>query len=190
MWSEAMRDQAMKAVSCTYAFSKCKKSAFHRKRWPDASLVHGCWADCAPVEMVDFCRCTRYSDPHYGDMKRFIRKQVQYIKDNSNTKDLTELESNFLKENMSLAEAVTRMKVHLVNSGKRSPAQMSKLYGSRIGAVHMVKGQVFDTNGKQISQEMPVEEKLKRWLMSKYADEIDCVVLHHEEEVDHEDDHI
>eukprot|EP01043_Picozoa_sp_COSAG02_P036732 COSAG02_NODE_2710_length_8187_cov_3.257295_6_plen_186_part_00 len=185
-----MRDQAMKAVSCTYAFSKCKQSAFHRKRWPDASLVLACWADCAAVDTAGFCRCTRYSDPHYGDMKRFIRKQVQYIKDNSNAKDLTELESNFLKENMSLAEAVTRMKVHLVNSGKRSPARMAKLYGGRVGAVHMVEGKVFDKNGKQISQQMPVEEKLKRWLMSKYADEIDCVVLHHEEEEHHDDDHI
>ena len=27
MWSEAIKDQAMKAVSCSYAFHMCKKSA-------------------------------------------------------------------------------------------------------------------------------------------------------------------
>jgi len=131
--------------------------------------------------LVDFCRCTRYADPHYGDMKRFIRKQLQYIKDNSNTKDLTELEENFLKENMSLSEAFVRMKVHLVNSGKRSPAQMAKLYGARVGAIHMVEGKVFDHHGKQVKKSMPVEEKLKRWLMTKYADEIDCVIIKHDD---------
>lgn len=30
MWIEAVKDQALKAVSCTYAFAKCKKSAFPR----------------------------------------------------------------------------------------------------------------------------------------------------------------
>ena len=137
--------------------------------------------------MVDFCRCRVYTDHHYKDMRHFIRKQVQYIKDNSNTKDLKELESNFLKENMSLAEAITRMKVHLVNSGKRNPARMAELYGARVGAQHMVEGMVFDETGKQIKQMMSVEEKLKRWLMSKYADEIDCVVLLHEDEAENED---
>ena len=122
-------------------------------------------------------------------MKRFIRKQVQYIKDNSNTKDLTVLEGNFLKENMSLSEAVTRMKVHLVNSGRRSPEQMAGLYGARVGAVHMVDGMVFDEKGKQVKQQMPVEEKLKRWLMTKYADEIDCVITKHDDD-DHEEETI
>ena len=119
-------------------------------------------------------------------MKRFIRKQIQYILDNSNAHDLTELEDNFLKENMPLSEAITRMKVHLVNSGKRNSKEMSELYGARVGAVHKVKGKVFDENGKQITMIMSVEEKLKRWLMSKYADEIDCVVCQHEEEDDEE----
>ena len=30
MWSEAVKDKAMKAVSCVYALNKCKKSAFQR----------------------------------------------------------------------------------------------------------------------------------------------------------------
>jgi hypothetical protein len=124
-------------------------------------------------------------------MKQFIRKQIQYIKDGSNVKDLTELEENFLKQNMSLADAVTRMKVHLVNTDRRNPKRMAELYGGRVGAKHIVDAKVMNKEGKQVVAKMPVEEKLKRWLMTKYADEIDCVIIKNEdddqEEVYHDD---
>ena len=124
-------------------------------------------------------------------MKQFIRKQIQYIKDGSNVKDLTELEENFLKQNMSLADAVTRMKVHLVNTDRRNPKRMAELYGGRVGAKHIVDAKVMNKEGKQVVEKMPVEEKLKRWLMTKYADEIDCVIIKNEdedqEEVYHDD---
>ena len=115
-------------------------------------------------------------------MKQFIRKQIQYIKDGSNVKDLTELEENFLKQNMSLADAVTRMKVHLVNTERRKPKRMAELYGGRVGATHMVKAKVMNKDGKAEDKQLPVEEKLKRWLMTKYADEIDCVIIKNEDE--------
>ena len=115
-------------------------------------------------------------------MKQFIRKQIQYIKDGSNVKDLTELEENFLKQNMSLADAVTRMKVHLVNTDRRNPKRMAELYGGRVGAKHIVDAKVMNKEGKQVVEKMPVEEKLKRWLMTKYADEIDCVIIKNEDE--------
>ena len=37
MWSEAMSDEKMKAVSCGYAYSMCKKGAFQRS--VDLTLV-------------------------------------------------------------------------------------------------------------------------------------------------------
>lgn len=154
MWRESLKDSALKVVSPTYAFNSIKKN---------------------------MCKCTWYRDKHHKDMKAFIRKQIQHIRDNTNGKDLTELEGNFLKQNMSLEAAIGKMKVNLINSGKRSPEFMRKHYG-KVGVPHYVAMDKLDEHGKKQKVDVTVEEKLKTWLMQKYADEIDCVIMKEDEE--------
>lgn len=187
MWKEAIVDPDTKAVSCSYACNIFKNSALQRSSSLTPFYRTRSRLTVLLAVLPDFCRCSMYRDSHYKDMKRFIRKQIQYIKDNSNSKDLTEMEEKFLRENMSLSEAIVRMKVHLVNSGKRSPKRMKEMYGARVGAKHEVDGKAFDENGKQVTKKMTVEEKLRRWLMAKYADEIDCVIIKHDEYDEDED---
>ena len=161
MWSESMSDNALKVVSPRYACNLLKKN---------------------------LCRCSWYRDKHHKDMKTFIRKQIQHIKDNSNVKDLTELEGNFLKQNMSLEAAIGKMKVNLINSGKRSPEFMREHYG-RVGVPHYVEMVKLDVDGKKQKEQATVEEKLKTWLMQKYADEIDCVIMKEDDDEEEEEYH-
>ena len=127
-------------------------------------------------------RCKRYSDPHIGDMKKFIRRKLQHIKESTDTSDLAGMEECFLQQTMDMDEAVGMMKVNLVNSGMRSPKEMLKHYG-KVGTKKMVPVKEVGADGKTVEVQLSVEEKIRRWMMWKYADEIDCVIVKTEEEV-------
>ena len=127
-----------------------------------------------------------YADPHYANMKRFIRQQTEYIKAHSDGSDLTALEESFQSQNMSLLDAVTRMKLVIEKQQLRNPKTMAELYGISAGAVHIVEAKVINHEGKAVREKMPVEEKLKRYLMTKYACEIDCAIIKNED--DEQDD--
>lgn len=169
IWWQARQDEATKVVSPSYLWSLISNS----------------------------CHCKRYSDPHHRDMKRFIRMLTQHVLDNEvqNRKDITELESKFLLRNMDLDEAIGQMKVFLLNSGFRAMAKKTcrccgvgasrnlfELYGDPEAEPLMVTVK----NGLGQEEKISVDEKLRRWLMSKYAAEIDAVIvrLEGEEEED------
>lgn len=167
LWRQSRQDEAMKVVSCGYLWGMSK-----------AGL-----------------RCKHYSDPHERDMKRFIRMQTQHILDNKvdNRKDITDLESKFLQENMALDDVIGKMKVQLVNSGKRHMVTKNRRLlcfgGSRsmidlYGDVGEKKIVTIKGGGEEGDIEVTVEEKLRRWMMSKYANEIDAVIVRNDEEED------
>ena len=115
-------------------------------------------------------------------MKKFIRRKLQHIKESTDTSDLAGMEECFLQQTMDMDEAVGMMKVNLVNSGMRSPKEMLKHYG-KVGTKKMVPVKEVGADGKTVEVQLSVEEKIKRWMMWKYADEIDCVIVKTEEEV-------
>jgi hypothetical protein len=171
MWRQSRQDDAMKVVSMSYLCSLFR-SSFH---------------------------CKRYSDPHERDMKRFIRMLTQHIIDNNveNRKDITELETKFLMENMSLDEAIGKMKVQLVNSGQRAMVgrtcrccgyggsrSMIELYGE-VDQMKMVTVKN-ELTGEE--EQLSVEDKLRRWMMSKFAYEIDAVIVRNEDDDDDDED--
>ena len=47
----------------------------------------------------------------------------------------------------------------------------------------MVPVKEVGADGKTVEVQLSVEEKIRRWMMWKYADEIDCVIVKTEEEV-------
>lgn len=163
IWWQARQDEATKVVSPSYLFSL----------------------------ITDSCHCKRYSDPHHRDMKRFIRLLTQHVLDNevTNSKDLTELETKFLLRNMDLDEAIGQMKVFLLNSGSRAMEKTTcrccglgasrnfcELYGDPEAEPLMVP--VKNELGQE--EKISVDEKIRRWLMSKYALQIDAVIVHNE----------
>ena len=172
LWSHSRKDEAMKVVSCGYLWGILKAG----------------------------CRCKHYSDPHERDMKRYISMQTRHILDNKveNRKDITELESKFLQENMALDDVIGKMKVQLVNSGKRHMVRtkssscrfcgcggsrsMIDLYGD-VGEKKMV---TIRGSAEEGDIEVSVDEKLRRWMMSKYANEIDAVIVRNDEDEDDE----
>jgi len=115
-------------------------------------------------------------------MKKFIRRKLQHIKESTDTSDLAGMEECFLQQTMDMDEAVGMMKVNLVNSGMRSPKEMLKHYG-KVGTKKMVPVKEVGADGKTVEVQLSVEEKIRRWMMWKYADEIDCVIVKTEEEV-------
>ena len=115
-------------------------------------------------------------------MKKFIRRKLQHIKESTDTSDLAGMEECFLQQTMDMDEAVGMMKVNLVNSGMRSPKEMLKHYG-KVGTKKMVPVKEVGAGGKTVEVQLSVEEKIRRWMMWKYADEIDCVIVKTEEEV-------
>lgn len=173
LWLQARQDEATKVVSPSYLLSLICSS----------------------------CHCKRYSDPHERDMKRFIRMLTQHVLDNevTNRKDITELESKFLLRNMDLDEAIGQMKVYLVNSGTREMTKktcrccglgerrnMLELYGDPEGDKLMVT--VKNEHGEP--EQITVEEKIRRWMMSTYAYEIDAVIVRTDGEADDDDDQL
>ena len=99
--------------------------------------------------------------------------------------------------NMELDEAVGQMKVYLLNSGTRSMARktwrccglgekrnMFELYGDPEGDPLMVTAK--NEHGQE--EKISVEDKLRRWLMSKYAYELDAVIVRFEGEAEEEND--
>eukprot|EP01048_Picozoa_sp_COSAG05_P013082 COSAG05_NODE_1361_length_5090_cov_2.050491_1_plen_213_part_00 len=74
-------------------------------------------------------KCNRYKDPVIRDMKKFLRTHVQGVRDMSNVNDLPELERTFLKENMTLDDAIANMRVFCINSGRHDANKMERLYG-------------------------------------------------------------
>ena len=102
MWQAALRDNNIGAVSLGYM---------------STYLCHGLF------------KCSRHKDPVIRDMKKFLRTRVQKVRDSSNIHDLPELERTFLAENMTLDDAIAKMRVFCINSGRHDANTMERLYG-------------------------------------------------------------
>jgi|EP01047_Picozoa_sp_COSAG01_P034767 hypothetical protein len=76
---------------------------------------------------------------------------------------------------MTLDEAVGKMKVYLVNSGKMTPQQIQEMFGdpSDPSKLKLCK----DPHAGPGNDLITVDAKVKNWLVKKFAAEIDCVVV-------------
>merc|ERR1711865_1145568 len=71
----------------------------------------------------------RYKDPVIKDMKKYLRTRVQDLRDTSNVNDLPELQRTFLRENMTLDDAIANMRVFCINAGRHNANTMERWYG-------------------------------------------------------------
>jgi len=121
-------------------------------------------------------KCSRYKDPVIKDMKKYLRTRVQNVRDTSNVNDLPELQRTFLRENMTLDDAIANMRVFCINSGRHDANTMERLYG-RPGEVKEVAEKYGDDEDDPATKKIEVRKKIKNWLVRKYSSSIMVVVM-------------
>eukprot|EP01048_Picozoa_sp_COSAG05_P015983 COSAG05_NODE_1998_length_3728_cov_4.479195_2_plen_153_part_00 len=111
-----------------------------------------------------------------GMLQKFLRTRVQEVRDSSNINDLPELERTFLQENMTLDDAIAKMRVFCVNSGRHNAQAMERLYG-RPGEEKLVAEKYGEDEDDPTTQKIDVRQKIKNWLIRKHSSSINVIVV-------------
>jgi hypothetical protein len=138
-----------------------------------------CMAYCSSDRATDGCSCKSWcrrdgrrsccfsskAQPWEQDMKIYIARYVDKVKNRTNMRDLRAVQRNFLDASCSIDKAIDRMISWLQISGHRTQANIDRIYGSQDDVLM----------GR--ADNLVNREHLRHWILSNYCAEIDGAAI-------------